>query len=36
MRWGVDGANYMIALRCMWESNHWNKIEIIVANYIYN
>ena len=21
MRWSVDGANYMIALRCMYESN---------------
>ena len=35
MRWSVDGANYMIALRCMWESNHWSKIEKIVVDYIY-
>ena len=36
MRWSVDGANYVIALRCMWESDHWNKIEKIVADYIYH
>lgn len=35
MRWSVDGANYMIALRCMWESDHWDKIEKIVTDYIY-
>ena len=35
MRWSVDGANYVIALRCMWESDHWNKIEKIVTDYIY-
>lgn len=35
MRWSVDGANYIIALRCMWESNNWNKIEKIVTNRIY-
>ena len=29
MRWSVDGANYMIALRCM------DKIEKIVTDYIY-
>ena len=36
MRWSVDGANYVIALRCMWKSDHWNKIEKIVADYIYH
>ncbi|HIQ94844.1 TPA: hypothetical protein IAB29_06950 [Candidatus Ventrenecus stercoripullorum] len=35
MRWSVDGANYMIALRCMWESDHWNEIEKIVTDYLY-
>ena len=33
MRWSVDGANYMIALRCMNESKNWNKIEKIVVDY---
>ena len=32
MRWSVDGANYMIALRCMYESKNWNKIEKIVID----
>lgn len=36
MRWSVDGANYMIALRCMCESNNWNKIEKIVVDSIYH
>lgn len=27
MRWSVDGANYLISLRCMVESNSWNKVE---------
>ena len=36
MRWSVDGANYVIALRCMWESDHWDKIEKIVVNEIYH
>ena len=27
MRWSVEGANYMIALRCMYESDHWSEIE---------
>ena len=27
MCWNVDGANYIIALRCMYENNHWNEIE---------
>ena len=35
MRWSVDGANYVIALRCMWESDHWDKIEKIVTDYLY-
>ena len=35
MRWSVDGANYMIVLRCMWESDHWNEIEKIVTDYLY-
>lgn len=33
MRWSVDGANYIIALRCMVESENWNKIEKIVVDY---
>ena len=36
MRWSIDGANYVIALRCMWESDHWDKIEKIVVNEIYH
>ncbi len=32
MRWSVDGANYLITLRCMYESGNWNKIENIVIN----
>ena len=36
MRWSVDGANYLIALRCMDESNNWNKIDGIVVNYLHN
>lgn len=35
MRWSVDGANYIIALRCIWESNNWDKIEKIVVDNIY-
>ncbi len=31
MRWSVEGANYMLILRCFCESNHWNEIEKIVA-----
>lgn len=31
MRWSVDGANYLIALRCMYESDNWDKIEKIVV-----
>lgn len=34
MRWSVDGANYLITLRCMYESDNWNKIEKIVTEYI--
>lgn len=33
MRWSVDGANYIIALRCMYESDNWDKIEKIVVDY---
>jgi hypothetical protein len=33
MRWSVDSANYMIALRCMVESNNWDKVEKIVVDY---
>lgn len=36
MRWSVDGANYLIALKCMYESNNWNKVEEIVVNYFSN
>ena len=36
MRWSVEGANYMIALRCMDESNHWDEIEKIVVNDIFH
>ena len=36
MRWSVDGANYIIALRCMVESEHWNEIEKIVVDYFAN
>lgn len=35
MRWSVDGANYMITLRCMYESDHWNEIEKIVVDNLY-
>ena len=31
----IDYSNYMIALRCMWESDHWNEIEKIVTDYLY-
>lgn len=33
MRWSVDGANYIITLRCMYESDNWDKIEKIVVDY---
>lgn len=36
MRWSVDGANYLITLRCMVESDNWNKIEKIVVDYFTN
>lgn len=36
MRWSVDGANYLITLRCYDESNHWNEIEKIVVDKIYH
>ena len=35
MRWSIDGANYIIVLRCMWESDNWNKIEKIVVDSLY-
>ena len=31
MRWSVDGANYIIALRCMVESDNWDKVKVRVA-----
>ena len=33
MRWSVDGANYLIILRCYQESDHWDEIEKIVVDY---
>jgi len=36
MRWSVDGANYMITLRCMFESDNWDKIEKIVVDSLYH
>ena len=36
MRWSINGANYIITLRCMCESNNWNKIEKIVTENFYN
>ena len=35
MRWSIDGANYLIALRCMQESGNWHKIEKIVTESVY-
>ena len=32
MRWSVDGANYIIALRCMVESDNWDKIVVDYLN----
>ena len=34
MRWSVEGANYILILRCFFESNHWNDIEKIVTNHL--
>ena len=34
MRWSVDGANYLIALRCYQESGNWSEIEKIVVDYL--
>ncbi len=34
MRWSVEGANYILILRCFYESNHWNSIEEIVTNFL--
>lgn len=36
MRWSVDGANYLITLRCLYESKNWDKIEKIVVNSLYH
>lgn len=36
MRWSVDGANYLITLRCIFESGNWDKIEKIVVDKIYH
>ena len=36
MRWSVNGANYIITLRCMYESDNWGKIEKIVVDSIYH
>jgi len=33
MCWSVEGANYIITLRCTKESNKWSKIEKIVVEY---
>lgn len=33
MRWSVNGANYIITLRCMVESDNWDKVEKIVVDY---
>ena len=35
-RWSIDGANYMIALRCMDESEKWDLVEKIVVDYFNN
>ncbi len=34
MRWSVEGANYMLILRCFCESGHWNETEKIVTDYL--
>lgn len=36
MRWSIDGANYMIALRCTDESENWDLVEKIVVDYFNN
>lgn len=33
MRWSVEGANYLLILRCFFESNRWNEIEKIVTDF---
>jgi hypothetical protein len=33
MRWSIEGANYLLKLRCYNESGNWNKIEKIVTKY---
>ena len=32
MRWSVDGANTILALRCYAESRKWDEIEKIVVD----
>ncbi len=34
IRWSVDGANYLITLRCYQESGHWDEIEKIVVDHL--
>ena len=36
MRWSIDGANYMITLRCIDESENWDLVEKIVVDYFNN
>lgn len=36
MRWNINGANYMLTLRCYSESGHWHNIEEIVTNFFKN
>lgn len=36
MRWSINGANYIITLRFMYESDNWGKIEKIVVDSIYH
>lgn len=35
MRWSVDGANYLIVLKCYVESNRWNEISEIITKALY-
>ena len=35
MRWSIDGANWIITLRCYDESQHWNEIEKILVEHFY-
>ena len=34
MRWSINGANYLIALKCYRESDHWGEIEKIVVDFL--